>query len=54
VEDPSRRRQWTYAEFIQEAERVARALLAHFQPGILKDQAAQGALLFDQARPTAP
>jgi len=31
--DPARRRQWTYAEFIQEAERVARALLAQFQPG---------------------
>jgi fatty-acyl-CoA synthase len=33
VEDPARRRQWTYAEFIKEAERVARALLARFQPG---------------------
>ena len=33
MEDPVRRRQWTYAEFIKEAERVARALLAHFQPG---------------------
>jgi fatty-acyl-CoA synthase len=33
VADPSRRRQWTYAEFTKEAERVARALLAQFQPG---------------------
>jgi fatty-acyl-CoA synthase len=33
AEDPARRRQWTYAEFIKEAERVARALLARFQPG---------------------
>ena len=33
VEDPARRRQWTYAEFLAEAERAARALLARFQPG---------------------
>src|SRR5229473_4822891 len=33
VEDPARRRQWTYAEFVAEAERAARALLTQFQPG---------------------
>jgi len=33
VEDPARRRHWTYAEFVAEAERAARALLTQFQPG---------------------
>ena len=33
VADPARRRQWTYAEFVAEAERAARALLTQFQPG---------------------
>lgn len=31
--DPQARRQWTYAEFLEEAERAARALLARFSPG---------------------
>jgi fatty-acyl-CoA synthase len=31
--DPAARRQWTYAEFLAEAERAARALLARFVPG---------------------
>jgi fatty-acyl-CoA synthase len=31
--DPAARRQWTYAEFLAAAERVARALLARFSPG---------------------
>src|SRR3954469_23855830 len=33
VPDPSQRRRWTYAELLDESERVARALLARFQPG---------------------
>jgi fatty-acyl-CoA synthase len=33
VPDPAQRRQWTYAEFVAESERVARALLTQFQPG---------------------
>ena len=33
VADPGARRQWTYAELLDEAERVARALLARFEPG---------------------
>ena len=33
VEDPSARQEWTYAEFLQDAERAARALLKRFQPG---------------------
>jgi fatty-acyl-CoA synthase len=33
VEDPSARQEWTYAEFLQDAERTARALLKRFQPG---------------------
>lgn len=33
VEDPAARKQWTYAEFLADAERVARALLARFEPG---------------------
>lgn len=31
--DPAARREWTYAEFVADAERVARALLAKFSPG---------------------
>jgi fatty-acyl-CoA synthase len=31
--DPAERRQWTYAEFLADAERVARALLDRFAPG---------------------
>ncbi len=31
--DPGDRRTWTYAELLQDAERTARALLAHFAPG---------------------
>jgi fatty-acyl-CoA synthase len=31
--DPARRRTWTYAELLAEAERAARALLARFEPG---------------------
>jgi fatty-acyl-CoA synthase len=31
--DPAARRQWSYAEFLADAERVARALLARFAPG---------------------
>ena len=31
--DPSDRRRWTYAELLADAERVARALLARFEPG---------------------
>ena len=31
--DPAQRRSWTYAEFLREAERIARALLARFEPG---------------------
>jgi fatty-acyl-CoA synthase len=31
--DPARRRSWTYAELLAEAERVARALLTRFAPG---------------------
>lgn len=31
--DPAARRQWTYTEFLADSERVARALLAHFDPG---------------------
>jgi len=33
VEDPERRKQWTYAEFLADAERAARALLTRFAPG---------------------
>src|SRR5438105_2696977 len=33
VEDRSARRSWTYAEFLADAERAARALLASFSPG---------------------
>jgi acyl-CoA synthetase (AMP-forming)/AMP-acid ligase II len=33
VADPAARRQWTYAEFLADAERAARALLARFAPG---------------------
>lgn len=33
VEDPSSRREWTYAEFLADAQRVARALLQRFEPG---------------------
>ena len=33
VPDPSRRRTWTYAEFLRDAERIARALLGRFEPG---------------------
>ncbi|MEO1064553.1 MAG: AMP-binding protein [Actinomycetota bacterium] len=31
--DPADRRRWTYAELLTESERVARALLARFEPG---------------------
>lgn len=31
--DPSRRRTWTYAEFVADAERVARGLLLRYEPG---------------------
>lgn len=33
ISDPTQRRRWTYAEFLRDAERTARALLAHFHPG---------------------
>ena len=33
VPDPAARRRWTYAELLADAERVARALLARFEPG---------------------
>lgn len=33
VEDARRRRRWTYAELLSDAERVARALLGRFSPG---------------------
>ena len=33
VEDPAARRHWTYAEFLADTERAARALLGRFQPG---------------------
>ena len=33
VEDPAARTEWTYAEFLADAERAARALLARFEPG---------------------
>ena len=33
VPDPAARRQWTYAEFLADAERAARALLGRFAPG---------------------
>jgi fatty-acyl-CoA synthase len=33
VPDPAARRQWTYAEFVADAERVARALLTRYAPG---------------------
>lgn len=33
VEDTAARRTWTYAEFLGDAERAARALLARFSPG---------------------
>src|SRR5882724_11713536 len=31
--DPAARRRWTYAELLADAERVAQALLARFEPG---------------------
>src|SRR3954454_15432626 len=31
--DPTRRRRWTYAETLADAERVAAALLGRFRPG---------------------
>lgn len=31
--DVTNRQEWTYAEFLADVERVARALLAHYQPG---------------------
>ncbi len=31
--EPSARRRWTYAQMLEESERVARALLGRFQPG---------------------
>ena len=31
--NPGERRAWTYAELLRDAERTARALLAHFEPG---------------------
>jgi fatty-acyl-CoA synthase len=31
--DPTARREWTYAEFLADIERVARALLARYEPG---------------------
>jgi fatty-acyl-CoA synthase len=33
VADPAARRQWTWSEFLADAERAARALLARFAPG---------------------
>ncbi len=33
VPDPAERRRWTYSELLADAERVGRALLAHFEPG---------------------
>ncbi len=33
VPDPAGRRTWTYAEFVRESERVAKALLANYSPG---------------------
>ncbi|MCW2756892.1 MAG: AMP-dependent synthetase, partial [Nocardioidaceae bacterium] len=33
VEDPARRKEWTYAEFVADAERTARALLGRFERG---------------------
>ena len=33
VEDVTARKAWTYAEFVSDAERAARALLARFEPG---------------------
>ena len=33
VEDPTARQHWTYAEFVADSERAARALLARFLPG---------------------
>jgi fatty-acyl-CoA synthase len=33
VPDPDARHEWTYAELLSDVERVARALLARFQPG---------------------
>lgn len=33
VADPAKRRRWTYRQFIDEVEKVARGLLTHFQPG---------------------
>ena len=33
IPDVGARRQWTYAEFLEQAERVANALLARFEPG---------------------
>src|ERR1700678_969095 len=31
--EPAARKHWTYAEFVADAERVARALLGGFEPG---------------------
>lgn len=33
IADPVARRQWTYAELLGDAERAARSLVGHFQPG---------------------
>lgn len=33
VQEPEQRTQWTYAEFVADAEKVARALLARYAPG---------------------
>jgi fatty-acyl-CoA synthase len=33
IREPGGQRQWTYAEFLAEAERVARLLLSQFEPG---------------------
>jgi len=33
VADPAKRRRWTYAQFLKEAEAAARAFLTHFSPG---------------------
>ncbi|MGV9718238.1 class I adenylate-forming enzyme family protein [Rhodococcus pyridinivorans] len=33
VKDPRERRRWTYAELLEDSERVARALLSRFEPG---------------------
>ncbi|MFV0382916.1 class I adenylate-forming enzyme family protein [Paracoccus sp. (in: a-proteobacteria)] len=33
VADPSKRRRWTYRQLVDEAQALARGLLAHFEPG---------------------